>query len=380
MKGSIIVLLAATALAPQVWASKARVNALQNSPTINDERDLLINPARALEHGSFFVIEAGEVKNTTGAIGTTPIGEGLDYVQYSDPKAEGGFSRDLDGEARLGAHIGRHYLATDKRNIMAVRTGATVGYLGVKNPLEIFYAKKMGDGGLGASLSYAKSDEKSTALPTNKQDFLGLNIGYATPIFDVALNAYVTDTAENSTDGKVSASMPMNLSGRFLMDTLFVTGEIDMGAYKHETAAGTATSNLKNTDIRLGLFKKQDLEGGQFFYGGKLSLRESDDSETVADDKTSAKSLNFLTGLEANAASWLDLRGSVSQDVLLSDSKTGAGDTVTGDNNTIVSAGASLKFGKLEVDATLGAALDSANYGKVNGNSLLGDLAMTYSF
>ncbi len=371
MKGSMIALLAMTALAPQVWASKARVNALQNSPTINDERDILTNPARAMEHDSFFVIEAGEGKTVT-----TAAGESLDYVPYSDPKAEGGFSRNLNDEARMGAHIGRHYRVTDDRNSVNATGTPALTFMGVKNPLDIYYARKMGEGSIGASLSYSKSDEKTAG----KQDLIGVNLGYATSLFDVALNTLVTNSAENDADGKLTGAMPILLTGRYIMDTLYFTAEIDMRSYKYESAAGAAVLNRKYSDIRLGAFKRQDLEGGQFFYGGKINMEEFDDSETAADDKSSSQYLNVLAGLEANATSWLDLRGSVSQEVLYGTTKANGGDAMTRDNSTVVAAGASLKFGKLEVDASLGAALDSGNYGKVNGNSLLGDLAMTYNF
>ncbi len=358
MKGSIIIILA-TMLTQQGWASKARVNALQLSPTVSDERDILTNPAFATSYSGFFTLEAGSGGAT------------LTDSQYTAPKAEGGFSRMMGEDARLGAHVSKFYSATTDR--------VASGFLGVKNPVDLHYAFKMGAGSMGVGLGYSSSDEKTA---TGKQSFFGLNVGYAAAAFDVALNTALIDSAEVEATGKYNGAMPIEIFGSLYLDALQVTGAVTSKGFKVENAAGNETKNQKVMNISAGVFQKTDVEGGQFFYGGTLNSDET--KESVGDTATTSKYLLFKVGAEANATSWLDLRGAISQPVLFANTKTttaGVGDEKTLDNSTSVSAGATLKFNKLKVDASLASSTPgSTTYGQVNGNSLIGDIGLTYSF
>ena len=83
-------------------------------------------------------------------------------------------------------------------------------------------------------------------------------------------------------------------------------------------------------------------------------------------------------GLEVDANSWLTLRGSVTQTVLYGENKTEAAATTKDQltNDTVVAAGAGIKWGKINLDATLAGAVN----GQVNGNNLLANGSLTYMF
>ncbi len=55
-------------------------------------------------------------------------------------------------------------------------------------------------------------------------------------------------------------------------------------------------------------------------------------------------------------------------------------DTAPGASDTVVAAGAGLKFNKVSVDGTLEGAAAGANNQRLAGNSLLATLGMTYNF
>ena len=93
--------------------------------------------------------------------------------------------------------------------------------------------------------------------------------------------------------------------------------------------------------------------------------------------------LPFVIGLEADAASWLTLRGSVTQTVLINDEKTTNGPTTVSDlspgaNNTNFSAGAGLKFASVTLDGTLFKAVGGSQ--TVNSANLLAQVGLTYNF
>ena len=89
--------------------------------------------------------------------------------------------------------------------------------------------------------------------------------------------------------------------------------------------------------------------------------------------------LPAFVGIELPVVSWATFRGSVQQNILVGQTKdetvTGAKeDTVTAD--TRVAAGLGLKYNNLVLDGSLTA----ASNGNVNGNQLLSQASVTYTF
>jgi len=94
--------------------------------------------------------------------------------------------------------------------------------------------------------------------------------------------------------------------------------------------------------------------------------------------------------MEADATSWLVVRGAVSQNLILGQSKTTVTNTPdaksTIANSTVVNAGATLNFGKLKVDGlvgttgTTGTTGAGTNTGVLQTNNLLTRVGVTYAF
>jgi hypothetical protein len=90
--------------------------------------------------------------------------------------------------------------------------------------------------------------------------------------------------------------------------------------------------------------------------------------------------------MEADATSWLTLRGSVSQDVVLNTTKNTAGRKSTDTNSTNVNAGATLNFGNLKVDGVVGttgssrAATTASEQGVLATDNLMTRVGVTYKF
>ena len=91
---------------------------------------------------------------------------------------------------------------------------------------------------------------------------------------------------------------------------------------------------------------------------GEVNFRWLDDviRSTMTD-------LNDNWVLEYDAASWLALRGSITQNVIIGETETD-GDKNTTQNSTDINTGASLKFGDLTVDGLIGT---SGQSGTANG-------------
>ena len=139
-------------------------------------------------------------------------------------------------------------------------------------------------------------------------------------------------------------------------------------AHTKDDSSGTSIKADK-TDIKIGAINSMKKEGADFFYGISYEMGTT----KVGTVKTDSSRLPVLIGIEADAASWLTLRGSVKQNVLVGSDKTTETDSAPHD--TTVAAGAGFKFNKAVLDVTLTA----AGTGSLTSN-LGGNAGLTYLF
>lgn len=357
MKKIVLSISMVLAAAPAM-ASKARVNALNRASHLSDIRDVLTNPALVLANGDWVTFEMGQTASATNS--TT-----------NDPKAEGGFSRAM-GDSRYGFYMGNvPSWVTEFRP--TTRAAA-------ENPMDIFYASKMGDLSWGVDLYYSNSDKKT--LKT-KQNATALTFGAAQGAWDARLTLGLTNTHKDDvtagSEVDFKGTNAIQLSGNYTMDNMVYSAEVLMNGAK-KSVGGNDTADNKSSSYTLGAeyFNKKD--GADFFYGVKYVMTETKQS-IAPTSKTAETKLPIYVGVEADATSWMVLRASVKQNVLLGSTKSetnGAGETDTIANDTTVAAGAGIKFGKLTLDATIEGANDTS--AALNGNKLFTNAALTYMF
>lgn len=352
-----IILAATLALvAMPAMASKSRLSALSHSAHLSDIRDSLVNPAKLTAYNDWVTFEMGRTSSS---------------ISNYTPNAEGGFARSM-GEARYG-----FFLGNTPAWVTEFRTNGS--YLTAENPITLNYAGKAGDMAWGVGLLYSNSDRKSTKT---KQSATGINAGVATANWDAFINLGLTNSYKNETTGSEAdfkGSGAMSLGGTYTMDSMTIFAQMDSNGGKNTNAAGTETFNKKSSTNQVGVVNSHKKDGTDFFYGVALQMSESKDS--VADTKTTSTKLPVWMGVEADATSWMVMRASVSQNVLLGSEKTTTGGTGEADtiaNNTTVAAGLGLKFNKFTLDGTLSAANDTN--AELNGNKFLANAALTYMF
>tara|TARA_B110001454_G_scaffold219179_1_gene250752 strand:+ start:36696 stop:37811 length:1116 start_codon:yes stop_codon:yes gene_type:complete len=366
------ILVAVALCATSAFASKARLKALQSSPHLQDSRDVISRePDQALVHGEFVSIETASVtpgtngaNNAAVAPATTPI------------NAEGGFVRKLSDTSALGAWIGA------KNENLANQSLALAGTTQqVQNPLNLYYANKMGDMAWGLGLNYSNFEDKTAKT---KASSMGLNASLSSAAgWEAQLGLGLTGEATVSDANKFEQKSPMFLSGGYWMDTMFLYGKYAMGGGKAKgVASGTTTKDLEASQIEIGVVNSHKKDGADFFYGVSYLMTTAKDKVTGG-SKTEESSLPVVIGIEADATSWMVLRGSIKQNVLLGSSKTST-DTATSSetslvDSTVVGAGVGLKLGKFMVDGSLAAA--NGQSGKFGSDTnFLSDVSLTYAF
>jgi len=251
-----------------------------------------------------------------------------------------------------------------------------------ENPIEVFYAQKA-DLSWGASMFYSNSDKKATKL---KQDTMGLRVGARAAMWDAYLNVGLSNNAKDESAPaaikEIKGSSAFKLGGGYTMDSLYVYGSYGTSGFKGSNA-GADVSDVTGSQMAVGVIDTMKKDGTDFFYGASYHM-DSYKNKTGTETKSEASYMPVVIGIEADANSWMVLRASVTQNVVLGTIKdevgivTGAAlsETNTWNNSTTVAAGTGIKFNKFTLDGTLGA----ANGGVVNTTNLLANASLTYMF
>lgn len=391
MKRNVLVIAGLAVLSTSAFASKARMEALgQGSASyyLLDSRSVFVNPASLNEMKNYVVTEWGASAQSDST---------------TAPRAEGGFFREM-GAFSYGLYLGNN---GDTRT----SAGATTQFLQHQNAMDLMLA---GDMGMkwGARLHYANSkDETAVANLEKKNSALGLGLGVSHGDMEGYANISLSDKSEGATvAGDVWKRKPgIQIGGsykwsgmNFFADYTSTNEELTKGASSTlttwtvntigtaaATTLGTGTNTHKTSEITLGTAKTHEVNPtARVIVDGRLVMSTDEiGGSTGTNGKTKATSLPLTIALETEATSWLTLRGSVSQNVILGSTKSVAGKTTTVADSTTVNAGATLAFGKLKVDGVIGntpgarsGGTVGAKEGVLSTDNLMSRVGVTYNF
>ncbi len=382
MKRNVLVIAGLAVLSTSAFASKARMEALGQgsySYYLNDSRSVFLNPASLNDMKNYITTEWGASQQADSA---------------TSPRAEGGFFREM-GSFAYGLYLGNNGPARTS-------TGGT--FLNHQNAIDLMLA---GDMGLkwGARVHYANSKNEGTF--DTKNSALGLGLGVTHGDIDGYANITLSDKSEGAAvAGDVWKKKPgFQVGGAYKWsgmtffadynntneDVTAATGStITAAAGGHFTAGTAGTVTHKTSDITVGAARVHEVNpGARIMTDVKLVLGSDEVAGSVTtteNGKVKTTTLPVTIGMEADATSWLTLRGNVHQNVILGSSKSIAGKTTTIANSTTVDGGATLNFGKLKVDGSIGTTASSragtigTKEGVLATDNLLSRVGVTYMF
>lgn len=349
MKKILVAAALTMAAAPAAMASKARVEALANSRHVVDFQTAFDRPYQFMALSEQATIEWG------------------DKGDAANPHAEGGFVTRHGDDSAFGLYFGRR--SADFSEVIDTVNGGLGAntLLKEQNGLNFFYASKMGDWTWGATLKYSNGKDENTN--DAKVSSMGVAVAASNGTWDVELVQGITGKSENAV-AEVESKGLTNLTVGYHMSPemeFYVNAKM----VKVEGAAGLAGQEIKKNNYKVGMVNTlSKTEEGSFFYGVEVASLKTEG--TVENESLL---LPVYMGVEHNAASWLVLRASVSQNVILNDTKDAAGNKEDLDS-TAMAAGAGIKFGKSMIDATFA---DTVG-GTINSNNFFSQVAYTYTF
>lgn len=354
MRKNALVIAGLALLSTNAFASKARVQAMGQDATrgseyIADSRNVFRNPAALNETKNYLVTEWGTAVDSDGS---------------AAPRAEGGFFREM-GAFNYGIYLGND----SERN--TARAAANAAFLAQDNAIDLFVGGDMGVK-WGARVHYAGSkDEATTPTFERKNSALGLGLGVVAGAAEGYVNVDITDKSTGATlaNDEFKTKPSYIVGGSYTMNEFTMFASYENG--KTERRLANVSSTAKNSEIVVGVGRTMEINPTARIFGD-LQLNLTTDEVTAG--KTKTQVLPATVGMEADATSWLTLRGSVSQPIILNTVKNTAGKKQTRANQTVVAAGGTLNFGKLKVDGLIGTTPNSRAATTVTGNTNQGTL------
>lgn len=365
MKKQLITLGLAVLSVP-AFASKARLESLgqdaNGSQYIDDHRSVFLNVASLNQHKDWVTLEVGRLANDV-------VNYPGDQDSSSTPRAEGGVFKSA------GNMVWGLYFGEESNAVNGVRAGAgfaTSDYMG-QNSTTFFLA---GDAGVqwGASLlmqSYTSAGEKTA-------EFMATRIGITTGDLEVFANLGLASKADNGTQ-TVEGKSGFELGATYSAGNM--TYMLQHRSSGYETDLG-AVDTFEYSQNKLGVAQTYKLNDkammwvSAFYKMTSTTINPATGAWT--EDKFESTELPVTVSVEASATDWLTLRGFVSQNVFVGESKDANGDKTTKDG-LAQGVGASLVYGDLRVDGSL--ILGSGNdNGVMNIDEPMNRVSVTYNF
>jgi hypothetical protein len=424
MKNLILLAIGATLLSTSAFASKARLEALgedfNGSQYIDDNRNMFLNAAEIHNHHDFLTFEFGN----TEAV----------FDREAEPKATGGYFG-KHGDAVWGLYLGqdsntasslrsRPFIAFVDLGLPVYNDFVTVNeQINNNNTVDLFYGR---DGAVkwGVRLSHSQSsnEQNTTGFGDTSQKATLLGLGAIAGDWEYYANIGLQNEAEvkdfdgtlflgvlNGEDYRVKGGLGVQAGAiktlanndKFFAEVRKI--DIDQTAVDDVTVPGPITVNIKNTmSITRANFgyagqnKFNDMATG--FYRLEYWQETTENQAYIEDYNVSQMYVRATVGLEAQATSWLVLRGSVRTNI---HSLEDVEDKPNGEDGerTIdfldVNLGASITFGDFVIDGLISndsngdGAIDPTNdaeFGAEDNNgilrtdSLMSRVSMTYRF
>lgn len=384
MKKLLIIAIAITSV--NAFATRARMTALGNSVHVMDTQRAYNNPSDIFSFGDYVNLESG----ATAASGTAKGADTEGMVVRTMGDAKFGFSIGHRSENASGYTDGLRSII--RQTVIA----PTANAVHQQNPIEITYGQKAADMVWAGTLVYSNYNDKANK---EKESSAGFRLGGRTGAWDFYWKQGLLNTASKDGSYDFKGKAGTSFFGGYNMGNLYAWGYAEMVEAsvdkKGTLVLSVSDLSVKATTFKVGATASMKKDGGEVFYGASLENVDKKVSFGGANVETKTTSLNMpvILGMEVDANSWMTLRGSITQNVLIADSKVETTPSTAnaafrandvefapGKNSTVVAVGAGLKFNKVTVDGTLSGLTGATAGQNLDGNSLLSQVGLTYMF
>ncbi len=426
MNKILTVAMALALTSTSAYATKARILALGEEVEDHffheDSRSIFTNAAYVNDYADMLTLEWGGTASASGGALDTDAA----------PKAMGGFLR-KSGNFVYGAYLGNEsnvssflrIISSDGNNVTFGDQNSNTINDGIllapaDNQIDLFLGSQASGLDWGVNFVYTKGENTGNGTYTSEDKAMASRFGVKAKNWDAFAN--ISLASESTTDFvnaglndvKFDGKLGFQLGGSYLMGNGKFHAAFKKFDWDQSLGTTTTEGGFTRYDVGYGVTHKVNTTDMVFAraYYSKLEVELSYTGAAATLDRSYAP---IIIGYEAQATSWLTLRGSITHDILnkveeknlaqftvagsgvdsevrrlqqaaISSYGASGSDGEVSSGDTTVQAGATLTFGNLDIDGFIGlgnvaTSVDKdKNTGSLNLDTALTRVGMTYKF
>lgn len=332
---------------------------MQNNSHIADTENIFLYPTKISEYDSFVSVESGATTATD--LNTGAFAAGLIHLNSKRLA--------LTSEATVAFSLGRKNDTSDMARKYFNKV-TTENFELSQNSAQVLWSYKYNGESFALGLFTSSKKDKINFESESTQAF---NFGYRKGFLTFSATAPLVNEVVTATNKKLNFSDALTASVLYEIDTLVLSADME-SFYAEQKNSGSVVNSIDQQSFRLSLSDTTDFEKNKLFY--RVDLQVKNLKYRLTDTKIRENKLPLTFGLESDVNTWLVLRTSVQQAVLIHQTEN----LPAAENSTLAAFGAGFKFNNVILDGTFSDLIGSAQTGTLNGNQFLGQVALTATF
>lgn len=328
-------------------ASRARLEALgegkNGSYYIKDNRNVFLNPASIADNKKQFNIELGSDSNAQDTK-AAPVGQANYIGTFGDYSYLVSFGNESDAAKKLISNASASFLAPDRHIELGVAGGSDLKY--------------------GLSLIYGGQEQKASGVSkTASQLAARFGVGMNSFNFFGTVGIITKAVGGAAALDEFKGKLGLDLGATYAMDEMtffvnFLTQSADRLSDTGTKAEKDREFSTMNISAGVG-HQKELTKGANMFskvglsYGNTEVKTGTPGGTLTTASKDKSWSVPVTLGVEADATSWLALRGSITHNLLGQNMNSLNGNRDSNPNSTTIATGAGFKFGAVGIDASV---------------------------
>ena len=377
MKKQIVLGLGLAVMATPALATRARLLALgedaNGSFYINDNRNIFLNSAEINNNKDLVTYEWGGASGQGGmtrSVGNMVYGLHLNNGSDYNTVNSDALSADATDPENLDKALNPNSIDLFVGGDVGIKWGANLTYVKGSDDAAV-----VGDDGAVTPVNVT-ADAKTSVMDLN----VGVQAGDIKAFVNYGINGSSTydDMTGNTGSNKINLDRDQDLKigGSYQLNSYTIFGQYGMNKYTAKYDASKETQD--NSFFQIGAGRQDKLNDKVTLFTKASYINFSSEYKATSKDTSKGWNVPVVIGLEAEAASWLAVRGSVSQDILSGneDKTATTKNKYTNNSSTLVNVGSSLRFGEFTIDGVL----SNNATGKITLDDVMSTVSMTYKF
>ena len=240
----------------------------------------------------------------------------------------------------------------------------------MQNPLNLYLAYKFWGQSVVVGVSRSEFKDK---LTTETEKAYTTTLGYRYGLFHLDLHFTNADHVKTAAGEELNTEQPLQFVGLYELDSAELAFKYD-SYFQKQKVSSVENSSVDRQIVQISYFDMSRIQDIQFNY--RLEYFSHTVKNKISNEVNRVNYFPVTLGFQSGITDWLNFIGTVKQPLFINQ---GSG-VLNLDNATTVVIGTEFKYKDAQVDAILTGLSGGTAPASIDGNSLLGQVSLTYKY